>query len=286
MTALGVLASLTPDAIVAAASLVRLGLVIDLSIPMDADVLPQGDPAFSEPFHRWDVMTPEQWHERVGSEKDAFHLDAIGGSIHQGTHIDGLVHVVNDGKVFDGQDAGSARTDKGWTFGGIETVPPIVTRGVLIDLLPARDGRPLTGSEEVIVADIDEALARSGATVRSGDAVLLRTGKIRELATARATFLDSQPGIGVEAAVQLADAGMAVFGSDTGGTEPQPVRDWSRTVHVELLTRRGIHMVEWMDLDSLATALVEHERTDFLFVAIPLRITGGTGSWVRPIALI
>ena len=79
---------------------------------------------------------------------------------------------------------------------------------------------------------------------------------------------------------------MTVFGSDTGGTEPQPVRDWSRTVHVELLTRRGIHLVEWMDLDSLATALTGHERTDFLFIALPLRITGATGSWVRPIAII
>ena len=286
MTALGALASLTPEAVAAAASLVRLGVVIDLSIPLDANVLPQGDPAFNEPFQRWDVLTPEQWQAQVDSEKDAFHLDAIGGSIHQGTHIDGLVHVVNDGKVYDGRDAASARIDRGWTFGGIETVPPIVTRGVLIDLLPARDGRPLTDSEEVSIADVDAAMARSGATVRPGDAVLLRTGKIRELASARATFLDAQPGIGVEAAVHLADAGIAVFGSDTGGTEPQPVRDWSRTVHVELLTRRGIHLVEWMDLDTLATALVEHERTDFLFVAIPLRITGGTGSWVRPIAVI
>jgi len=79
---------------------------------------------------------------------------------------------------------------------------------------------------------------------------------------------------------------MVVFGSDTGGTEPQPVRDWSRTVHVELLTRRGIHLVEWMDLDPLATALAAHRRTDFLFVVTPLRITGATGSWVRPIAII
>src|SRR4029079_11130005 len=129
-------------------------------------------------------------------------------------------------------------------------------------------------------------MARSRQPARSGDAVLLRTGKIRELATARATFLDAQPGIGVEDAVHLADDAMAVLGSDTAGTEPQPVRDWSRTVHVELLTRRGIHLVEWMDLDPLASTLAEHERSDFLFIAVPLRITGATGSWVRPIALI
>lgn len=286
MTTLGALAGVTPDAIRSAVGLVRHGIVIDLSIALDADVLPRGDPAFHRPFDRSDVMTPEQWSERVDSATDAFHLDAISGSIHQGTHIDGLVHVVDDGLVYEGRDAATARTERGWSFAGIETVPPIVTRGVLIDLLPGRRGRPLTDSEEVTVADIEEAVAASDVRIRPGDAVLLRTGKIRELPTARDTFLDAQPGIGVDAAIHLADAGMAVFGSDTGGTEPQPVADWSRTVHVELLTRRGIHLVEWMDLDALAAALAEHERTDFLFIAVPLRITGATGSWVRPIALI
>ena len=286
MTALGALAGLTPDVVRSAVALVTHGIVIDLSIALDADVLPRGDPAFQRPFERADVMTPEQWSERVESDTDAFHLDAISGSIHQGTHVDGLVHVVNAGRVYDGRDAATARTERGWTFAGIETVPPIVTRGVLIDLLPLRDGRPLGGSEEVTVAEIDQALKASGASIKPGDAVLLRTGKIRELSTARDTFLDAQPGIGVDAAIRLADAGMAVFGSDTGGTEPQPVVDWSRTVHVELLTRHGIHLVEWMDLDPLATALAEHERTDFLFIAVPLRITGATGSWVRPIAVL
>jgi kynurenine formamidase len=286
MTALGALAALTPETVRAAAALVTQGLVIDLSVPLDADLLPRADPAFHRPLERSDVMTPEEWSVRVRSGNDAFHLDAIGGSLHQGTHVDALVHVVNAGRVFDGREAAAVRTDRGWTFGGIETVPPIVTRGVLVDVVGARGGTPLAGSDEVTVADVDQALAMSGATVREGDAVLLRTGKIRELATARDTFLDAQPGIGVDAAIQLAAAGMAVFGSDTGGTEPQPVRDWARTVHVELLTRRGIHLVEWMDLDELATALEDHHRTDFLFIALPLRMTGATGSWVRPIAVI
>jgi kynurenine formamidase len=286
MDPLGALARLTPDAVRAATALVSDGIVIDLSIPLDPDLLPRGDPAFHLPLARSDVMTPEQWSDHVQSGKDAFHLDAIAGSIHQGTHLDGLVHVVSDGRVFDGREAAAARTDRGWTFAGIETVPPIVTRGVLVDVVSARGGRGLEGSDEVSVADIDAALAMSDARVRSGDAVLLRTGKIRELWTARDTFLDAQPGIGVDAAIHLADSGMAVYGSDTGGTEPQPVHDWSRTVHVELLTRRGIHLVEWMDLDPLATALAAHRRTDFLFVVTPLRITGATGSWVRPIAII
>jgi kynurenine formamidase len=286
MDPIGALSHLTPEAVRAATALVTEGLVIDLSVPLEAELLPGGDPAFHQPLTRSDVMTPEEWSSRVQSGKDAFHLDAIAGSIHQGTHLDGLVHVVNDGRVFDGREAADVRTDRGWTFGGVETVPPIVTRGVLIDLVAARGGRPLEDADEVSVTDVDDALARSGATVRTGDAVLLRTGKIRELWVARNSFLDAQPGIGVDAAIHLADAGMIVFGSDTGGTEPQPVRDWSRTVHVEMLTRRGIHLIEWMDLDPLATALAAHGRADFLFIALPLRITGATGSWVRPIAII
>ena len=286
MTALGALGGLSPEAVRAAIGLVRDGLVIDLSVPLDADLLPRGDPAFNQPVARSDLMTPEAWSARVSSGKQAFHLDAVAGSIHQGTHLDGLMHVVHDGRVFDDRDASSVRTERGWTFAGIETVPPIITRGVLVDVVRARGGRPVTASDAVTIADVEGALTASGATIRAGDAVLVRTGKIRELPMARDTFLDAQPGIDVDAAVHLAEAGMAVFGSDTGGTEPQPVRDWTRTVHVELLTRRGIHLVEWMDLEGLAGALAEHERNDFLFVALPLRITGATGSWVRPIAVI
>lgn len=286
MTPLGALARLTPGMVRDAVTLVRDGLVIDLSVPLDPTLLPSGDPEFNQPIVRSDVMTPEAWNARLHSGGDGFHLDAIAGSIHQGTHLDALVHVVSDGRVFGDLDASTTRTPDGWSFGGIETVPPIVTRGVLIDIVATRDGIPLRGDDEVTVADIEAGLAATGATIRAGDAVLLRTGKIQELRTARETFLDAQPGIGVDAAIHLADAGMAIFGSDTGGTEPQPVRDWSRTVHVELLTRRGIHLIEWMDLDPLADSLRRSRRVDFLFIVAPLRVPGATGSWVRPIAVL
>jgi kynurenine formamidase len=286
MTVLGALAGLTPAMVRDATSLVRDGLVIDLSIPLDGTLLPSGDPAFNQPIVRSDVMTPEAWNARLHSGVDGFHLDAIAGSIHQGTHLDALVHVVTDGHVYGGLAASTTRTTAGWSYGGVETVPPIVTRGVLIDLVATRDGVPLGGADEVTIADVESALAATGTTIRAGDAVLLRTGKIRELRTARDRFLDAQPGIGVDAAGHLADAGMMVFGSDPGGTEPQPVRDWSRTVHVELLTRRGIHLIEWMDLDPLASSLGTSGRVDFLFMVSPLRIPGATGSWVRPIAIL
>jgi kynurenine formamidase len=286
MNPLGALARLTPATVREAISLVQDGLVIDLSVPLDATLLPAGHPDFNQQIVRSDIMTPEAWNDRLHSGRDGFHLDAIAGSIHQGTHLDALVHVVTDGRVFGDRDAATTRTADGWSFGGVETVPPIVARGVLIDIVGIRDGMPLGGSDEVTVADVELALAGTGSTIRAGDAVLVRTGKIRELRTARDTFLDAQPGIGVDAAIHLADAGMAVMGSDTGGTEPQPIRDWSRTVHVELLTRRGIHLIEWMDLDPLASSLETRGRADFLLIVAPLRVPGATGSWVRPIAVL
>lgn len=117
--------------------------------------------------------------------------------------------------------------------------------------------------------------------MRDGDVVLVRTGKMAELRGDRERFLARQPGIGVDAALWLAERGMAAYGSDTAGTEPQPVTDWARTVHVELLAERGIHLLEWLDLEALATS----GRAEFFFVAAPLKISGATGAWLRPVAI-
>lgn len=157
---------------------------------------------------------------------------------------------------------------------------------MLANIVVTRGAHPLTGSEEISATALSAAIGSSGASIRAGDAVLVRTGKVRELDHPKDDTLEAQPRIGLDGAIYLADAGMVVFRSDTGGTEPQPVRDWERSVHVEPLTRRGIHLLEWLDLDRLATELAARPRTDFLFIATPLRITGATGSWVRQIAVL
>jgi kynurenine formamidase len=280
---LGPLGSLGPEAVLRAVGIVRDGLVVDLSVPLDAGLLPLGDPRFNEPFARRDLLTPDAYRALVDSGPRGFHLDAFGGSIHQGTHLDGLAHLVEHGAIFGGRRETDVRTPAGWSDGGVETVPPIVTRGILLDL--AVD-RPLPDSTEISGDAIEAALEGSGTTLGHGDAVLVRTGKIRELATNRERFLDRQPGIGLEAAVLLAERGISLYGSDTGGTEPQPIGDWERTVHAELLVHRGIHLLEWLDLDGLATQLGRRDRSDFLLVVLPLRIPGATGSWVRPIAVL
>jgi kynurenine formamidase len=271
---------ITPEIVRDAATLVRDGRVWDLALALDDQLLPPASSEFVRAFSRTDLATPEAWQSANRSGEASFHVDAVSGSVHQGTHIDGLAHALYSGRIHGGVSEAEARTDAGWVVHGAETIRPIVGRGVLLDLVRENDG-PLEGSHQITPDELARAADRQRVEFRNGDIVLVRTGKVDELANDRDHFLDRQPGIGIDAAVWLAERGMAVFGSDTAGTEPQPVADWTRTVHVELLVERGIHLLEWLHLNELAQA----GRGDFLLVASPLKIRGGTGSWLRPVAI-
>ncbi len=271
---------ISPEIVRNAATLVRDGRVWDLALALDDQLLPPASSEFVRAFLRIDLATPEAWQGANRSGEASFHVDAVSGSIHQGTHIDGLAHALYSGRIHGGVPEAEARTDAGWVVHGAETIRPIVGRGVLLDLV-RENGGPLEGSHEITPDELARAADRQRVELRSGDIVLVRTGKVDELANDRDHFLDRQPGIGLDAAVWLAERGMAVYGSDTAGTEPQPVADWTRTVHVELLVERGIHLLEWLHLNELASA----GRSEFLIVASPLKIRGGTGSWLRPVAI-
>ena len=96
-----------------------------------------------------------------------------------------------------------------------------------------------------------------------------------------ATIESSQPGVGPAAAVWLYERGMAVLATDTTGTEPVPHPDPARTTHRAMLVERGVHLIENVFLDELARDHV----IESTFVCLPLKLTGATGSWVRPIAI-
>lgn len=275
------LASLDASRVRAAAELIRDGRVWDLAIELDPARLPPVDERFGRPFQRIDLLSPEGYREAFRSGASGFHLDAVSGSVHQGTHIDGLAHIVHDGRIFGGTTEAQARDEAGWRVHGAETIPPIVGRAVLIDLVAARGGEALPGSHEIGPEELAGAAEEQGVHIRPGDVVLVRTGKMAQLGDDREGFLERQPGIGVAAAEWLAGRGMAVYGSDTAGTEPQPIGDWSRTVHVALLAERGIHLLEWLDLDGLAGS----GRRESFFVAAPLRFRGASGAWLRPVAI-
>jgi kynurenine formamidase len=274
------LARITPQIVARAATLARTGQVYDLGAELSDD-MPETDKRVFMPYRLLTYRSSRDF-ARDGETGDvAFYTEALMATPHVSTHIDALNHVSQGGRIFGGRRTDDVEHDFGIAAAGIETVPPIVTRGVLLDVAAAHGTARLPDHYEITVADLEATLARQGTRLESGDAVLVRTGKMAQYGVDNAAFLAGQPGLGVDAALWLYARGMAVLGSDTTGTEPQPVTDWARTVHVAMLLERGVHLIEWMCLDAPAAAGA-HE---FLFVCLPLKLRGASGSWVRPAAI-
>jgi regulator of RNase E activity RraA/kynurenine formamidase len=211
-----------------------------------------------------------------------FSMELIQGSPHIGTHFDAPAHIQSFGKVFGGHRAADVYDDFGWRENGIHTVPPVITRGVLLDIPALLEVARLPDLFEITVDHVQQTLEREQVEVRRGDAVLVRTGKMADYHGDGGSYFAAGPGIGVEAALWLFERGMAVLGSDTSATEPFPFPDPDNTVHRAMLVERGVFLVEILCLDELASA----SAYEFLFVCLPLKFHGGTGSWVRPVAVV
>ena len=272
------LSRLTGQRLLDAVSLVKLGKVYDLGLPLDESV-PQGNPGAFTPFSFTWRVTPEDTGSLGGYQ---YAVETIVGCPHVSTHIDALVHCQAEGRVFGGTPVSEARGDRGFRVHGAETIRPLLGRAVLFDIAALHEAQALPDGYEVTVEDLISASERSGVEVGQGDTVLVRTGKIREFSTDTAAFQAGQPGVGANAAVWLYEQGMAALGSDTTGTEPIPFADPARTTHRAMLVERGVHLIENLDL----TAPCADHVAQGLFVCLPLKITGGTGSWVRPVLVV
>jgi kynurenine formamidase len=117
--------------------------------------------------------------------------------------------------------------------------------------------------------------------IRSGDIVIVRTGKIQDFGD-EAAFQAAEPGVGRTAAMWLYERGMSVLGTDTTGTEPLPFDDPAVTTHGAMLVEKGVHLIENLYLEDVA----RDAAREGLFIALPLKITGATGSWIRPILVV
>jgi kynurenine formamidase len=275
---IGALDRMDPASVLAALASVTDGRVHDLSLDLGEHV-PQGNPGAFVPFSLTWRTTPEGCGH-AGSDF-AYAAEAIIGTPHVGTHIDGLAHVAAQGRIYGGFLASEVRHDRGFTQHGMETVPPIVGRAVVLDVAGHRGQPALPDGYEITVDDLRASLDRTGERVQRGDVVLVRTGKVREYYTDAAAYQAGQPGVGVDAAVWLYEQGMAVLGTDTTGSEPLPFADANRTTHAAMLVDRGVHLLENLDLDAVSAQAISRG----LFVCLPLRITGATGSWVRPVLI-
>ncbi|MFF0493683.1 cyclase family protein [Nocardia sp. NPDC004068] len=203
---------------------------------------------------------------------------------HVGTHIDALSHVSHDGRLHGGVDAAEAQRGGAFTAHGAEHLPGLLCRGVLLDIARLHGADVLPGGYEITAGDLRAAAESGGITPRSGDVVLIRTGWSRHFPDP-AAYLGERtgvPGPNVAAARWLAAHGIVATGADTTAYEHIPPGTGHRVlpVHRVLLVDSGIHIIEHLALEDLSAC----GATEFTFVLAPLRIVGGTGSPVRPLA--
>ncbi|MFT3866710.1 MAG: cyclase family protein [Solirubrobacterales bacterium] len=257
------------------------GRVYPLGQRVQAAGVPRGKSA-PPPLHMFirdgaDFVAGREYEEGKGSA-----LDWIGLNVHGATtHVDALGHVFDEGKLYNGYEISGSKSS-GLERCGIENLGGLVTRGVLVDLPRRREVEALPAGHEITAADLEDALGAQGTELRPGDAVLIRTGMTRRFETEPDPFAGPIAGLGLDGAEFLSARDVALVGADNNAVEVYPFKPGtSAPVHRHLLVAHGIYLIEFLDLEELAAAGV-HE---FLFVLAPLRIAGGTGSPVNPLAI-
>ena len=247
-----------------------------------------GHPPFQVVTYRTPRGIANQCDQEWLGENDVnFHWNSemVMGTVHSGTHVDAFAHITRgaEHEWFGGGSANRHLGDFGALRGDATEIPPLITRGVLIDVAGAR-GVEALGAHEAIGADeLREAAARQGVEPRLGDVALIRTGYLSGWPDADFIAAHEQAGIDRDAALWLAEQGVVAVGADTESLEvlPSTVPGNPHPVHIALLNERGIFIIEMVDCEELA----RDEVYEFCFVCLPLAIRGATGSMVRPVAL-
>ena len=221
---------------------------------------------------------------REDGSSAANELIVTGG--HVGTHVDALAHVSYEGKLHGGFSAQDSQSGGRFSEHGIDAMEPIVCRGVLLDVAGLQGANVLTEGYGITAEDLAAAAEKADVEVREGDAVLIRSGWSRNFEDSE-VFLGHEtgvPGPTEEAARWIAERGVRATGGESIAYEQikPEIGHKLLPVHRLLLVEHGIHIIEVMNLESLAAAGVY----EFVFVLAPLKIVGGTGSPVRPLAVV
>ena len=212
----------------------------------------------------------------------AFADERIEGDLHTGTHVDALAHAWVGDRTFNRLSMREVVTSQGLRELGVENLPPVITRGVLLDI-PRLRGRSLRPGEAIDAAALAAAAEAQGVQVRAGDAVFVHTGWADFYADGTDRFIRDSPGIDVSGARWLAERGAVLVGSDTMGLEvwPTGVAGSHFPVHVELLVNQGVYILEQADLRPLVSAGV----SEFLCLCLTPLFVGATAAPVRLIAI-
>lgn len=284
---IGTLNMMTEDSKLEILSQIQSGKTYDLSVDYfvgmpSFDAL--GDPA----YQYWLTHTPNgtvvdnpNGLGKAMNQKVSYTGDAISMYTHMGTHIDALNHFGLNGKIWNGFTPEEHLGDKGWKKTGSETIPPVIARGILIDVEDALKG--LSENYRINAEDLKTALRKQKVKLRKGDVVLIRTGQAQFYEDAN-KYLDNYPGISLDAVKWLVeDQQIMLLGADNLSLEafpPEREDNWV-PVHTYLLAEKGMMFIEQMFLEELA----KDHIYEFAFIAASLKLKGASGSPMRPIAI-
>lgn len=286
----GTLNLLVPEAVRAAVACVREGRALSLSLPIRGAT---SSPAPTTVPHLRGRPLPQHFMS-VDAGDYAAGARPIGAGLRMAddaivvtphgttTHMDALCHMWAGDELYNGHPAGRVRS-YGATRCGIDKAGPVVGRGVLFDVPRLRGVRHLAAGDRVPAAD----LAACGVEVRPGDIAVVRTGWPLTWEDSPEAYWAGQPGLSAGAGRWLADRDVAMVACDNaaiGGLNERQLadEDLGDDLHLILLWRHGIHLAEMLWLEDLAAT----GRTEFLFVAAPLVIEGGTASPINPLAIL
>jgi kynurenine formamidase len=269
---------ITPQSVLEAVKLVKTGKTYPLAVPIDKHL-----PAFRHrSFHLTNVQPGEAGGTSTGPNKFTFNDELVVGWTGVGTQLNGIGHIGIDNVYYNGNRAPDFVTVEGVEKLGVEKVPPIVARGVVLDMTAIYGKAIVPEDTEFPVADLQKALDRQHVEIRKGDVVLFNTGWLELIGKDDEKFLKVEPGIGMEAAKWLVDKGIVAFGGDTWASEIYPAADGQEfPVNQFMLAKNGIYNLELID----SRALVKDQAWEFLFVLGQPLYKGSTQVNINPVAI-
>ncbi|HEX5733277.1 MAG TPA: cyclase family protein [Blastocatellia bacterium] len=277
---IGNLNYVTPAKTLAASKLVTRGKAYRLGIETNKET-----PAYPPRTFSITVVQPGQTAgATLGPTRATYNDDIITGWVGVGSQLDGLGHIGVDNLYYNCNKAADFAMTDGLRKLGIENVPPVATRGVLLDMAGyfnteiVKEGTPFNRAE------IEGAMKRQGIkSIERGDVVLFYTGWLKLLGKDNKRYGSVAPGLGREGAKYLASLEVAMVGSDTWSMEVVPFEKEAGVfeVHQILIPLNGIHVLENMNTEEM----VRDQAWEFLFTLGPARITGGVQAIINPIAI-
>jgi kynurenine formamidase len=269
---------MTPELVVKAAQLVKTGKTYALGIPVDSNT-----PAYPPRTFKVTIVQPGQaGSPGLGPTKTTYNDDILETWVGIGSQLDGLGHIGVEHVYYNGNKLLEFADPTGLKKLGVEKIPPMVTRGVLLDMAAYYGTDVVKEGTAFNVKEIEEVAKKQGVEIRQGDVVIFHTGWLSLIGKDNKRFASVEPGLGVEGAKYLTGKGVVAIGADTWAVEVIPFESKNVfEVHQILLPMNGTYILENMDTAELA----KDKAYEFLFVLGHPRFRGGVQSMINPVAI-